>query len=422
MGLWKSYFEFPVIWKITIGFILGIIVGFIIGPPVAHNVGFYVVAQIFLRFLKFIVEPLIFFTLVLGAASINPKTLGKAGSSVIVVYIITSIIAASIGLGLGLALHPGRGFTLTGVKVSAPKPVSFTETALHWIPTNPFAALAQFQVIPTIVFALFVGIALAYLRISEEERIKEIAETTYKVFDALSEVMYKIVRFVLEVAPYGVFALIAINIGKSGIALLIPYGKLIAGVYSGVAIQIGVVYMAILLIARINPAKFFKAAYDAMLTAYVTRSSSGTLPVTMRVADQKLGIDRGLYSFTLPLGATINMDGTAIYQTMVAVFAADVINRTLTSGEMATVISAAVMASIGTAGVPSAGLIMLTVTLGSVGLPFAVIGIVAGIDVILDMVRTMNNVTGDLTVTTAIAKAFKLIDFSKGVWAEGKKA
>ena len=422
MGLWKSYFEFPVIWKITIGFVLGIIVGLVVGPPVAQNVGFYVVAQIFLRFLKFIVEPLIFFTLVLGAASINPKTLGKAGASVIVIYIITSIIAASIGLGLGLAIHPGRGFALTGVKVTPPKPVNFVETALHWIPTNPFAALAQFQVIPTIVFALFVGIALAYLRISEVERIREASEVTYKVFDAMSEVMYRIVRFVLEVAPYGVFALIAINIGKSGIALLLPYGKLIGGVYLGVALQIGIVYTSILLIARINPAKFFRGAYDAMLTAYVTRSSSGTLPVTMKVADEKLGIDRGLYSFTLPLGATINMDGTAIYQTMVAVFAADVINRTLTAGEMATVVSAAVMASIGTAGVPSAGLIMLTVTLGSVGLPFAVIGIVAGIDVILDMVRTMNNVTGDLTVTTAVAKAFKLIDFNKGVWVSGKKA
>jgi len=422
LGLWKSYFEFPVIWKITIGFVLGIIVGLVVGPPVAQNVGFYVVAQIFLRFLKFIVEPLIFFTLVLGAASINPKTLGKAGASVIVIYIITSIIAASIGLGLGLAIHPGRGFALTGVKVTPPKPVNFVETALHWIPTNPFAALAQFQVIPTIVFALFVGIALAYLRISEVERIREASEVTYKVFDAMSEVMYRIVRFVLEVAPYGVFALIAINIGKSGIALLLPYGKLIGGVYLGVALQIGIVYTSILLIARINPAKFFRGAYDAMLTAYVTRSSSGTLPVTMKVADEKLGIDRGLYSFTLPLGATINMDGTAIYQTMVAVFAADVINRTLTAGEMATVVSAAVMASIGTAGVPSAGLIMLTVTLGSVGLPFAVIGIVAGIDVILDMVRTMNNVTGDLTVTTAVAKAFKLIDFNKGVWVSGKKA
>ncbi len=422
MGLWKSYFEFPVIWKITIGFVLGIIVGLVVGPPVAQNVGFYVVAQIFLRFLKFIVEPLIFFTLVLGAASINPKTLGKAGASVIGIYIITSIIAASIGLGLGLAIHPGRGFALTGVKVTPPKPVNFVETALHWIPTNPFAALAQFQVIPTIVFALFVGIALAYLRISEVERIREVSEVTYKVFDAMSEVMYRIVRFVLEVAPYGVFALIAINIGKSGIALLLPYGKLIGGVYLGVALQIGIVYTSILLISRINPAKFFRGAYDAMLTAYVTRSSSGTLPVTMKVADEKLGINRGLYSFTLPLGATINMDGTAIYQTMVAVFAADVINRTLTAGEMATVVSAAVMASIGTAGVPSAGLIMLTVTLGSVGLPFAVIGIVAGIDVILDMVRTMNNVTGDLTVTTAVAKAFKLIDFNKGVWASGEKA
>jgi len=157
-----------------------------------------------------------------------------------------------------------------------------------------------------------------------------------------------------------------------------------------------------------------------MFTAFVTRSSLGTLPVTMRAADEKLGIDRGLYSFTLPLGATINMDGTAIYQRLVAIFAADIIGKHLTASQLATLATAAVMASVGTAGVPSAGLIMLTVTLTSVGLPVAVIPLIAGIDVILDMMRTMNNVTGDLAVTTATAKAFKLIDFSRGVWAEKK--
>ncbi len=418
MGFWKRYLEFPVIWKITIGFIIGIIVGLIVGP---QAVVLQPLGTFFLRLLKMIVMPLIFFTLVLGAASINPKTLGKAGGVVIVIYIITSFIAATIGISLALAFHPGQGFTLAGVTYKPPKPVNFLQTVLSWIPTNPFGALAQFQVIPTIIFALFVGISLAYLRVSEVSRIKEAAEVTYKVFDALSEVMYKIVRFVLEVAPYGVFALIAINIGKVGIGLLIPYGRLIGVEALGVAIQIGVVYTSILLIGRINPIKFFRAAAEPMVTAFVTRSSSGTLPVTMRAAEEKLGIDRGLYSFTLPLGATINMDGTAIYMTAVAVFAADIVGRTLTAGEIATVVTAAVMASVGAAGVPSAGLIMLTVTLGSVGLPFEVIGLVAGIDVILDMIRTMNNVTGDLTVTTFTAKLFHLIDFSKGVWAEGKK-
>ena len=414
MGFWQRYLSFPVIYKIAIGFILGIIAGLLIGPPITV---IKPLGDFFMRLLKMIVIPLIFFTLVLGSASIDPKKLGKAGGLIVVIYVITSFIAVSIGLAVGLAVHPGLGFTLPGVTYKPPKPVSFVETILSWIPTNPFGAMAQFQVIPTIIFALFVGIALAYLRVSDIPRVREAAETTYRVFDALSEVMYKIVRFVLEVAPYGVFALIAVIIGKTGVAIFMPYAKLIGAEALGIAIQIGVVYTSILLISGINPVKFFGAASEAMLTAFVTRSSSGTLPVTMRVADEKLGIDRGLYSFTLPLGATINMDGTAIYMALVAIFAADIVGRTLTASELATLAVAAVMASVGAAGVPSAGLIMLTVTLTSVGLPLEVIPIIAGIDVILDMMRTMNNVTGDLTVTTAIAKFCKLIDFKRGIWA-----
>ena len=414
MGFWQRYLSFPVIYKIAIGFILGIIAGLLIGPPITV---IKPLGDFFMRLLKMIVIPLIFFTLVLGSASIDPKKLGKAGGLIVVIYMITSFIAVSIGLAVGLAVHPGLGFTLPGVTYKPPKPVSFVETIISWIPTNPFGAMAEFKVIPTIIFALFVGIALAYLRVSEIPRVKEAAEVTYRVFDALSEVMYKIVKFVLEVAPYGVFALIAVIIGKTGVAIFVPYAKLIGAEALGIAIQIGVVYTSILLISGINPAKFFGAASEAMLTAFVTRSSSGTLPVTMRVADEKLGIDRGLYSFTLPLGATINMDGTAIYMALVAIFAADIVGRTLAAPELATLAVAAVMASVGAAGVPSAGLIMLTVTLTSVGLPLEVIPLIAGIDVILDMMRTMNNVTGDLTVTTAIAKFYKLIDFKKGIWA-----
>ncbi len=413
MSFWRKYLEFPVIYKIAIGFVIGIIVGLLVGPQIT---AVQPLGTFFMRLLKMIVMPLIFFTLVLGSASIDPKKLGKAGGLIVVIYIITSFIAVSIGLGIGLAVHPGAGFTLPGVTYKPPKPVSFLETILSWIPTNPFAALAEFKVIPTIIFALFVGLSLAFLRASDIPRVKEAAEVTYRVFDALSEVMYKIVKFVLEVAPYGVFALIAVVIGKTGVSIFVPYAKLIGAEALGIALQIGLVYTCILLIARINPIRFFRAASEAMLTAFVTRSSSGTLPVTMRVADQKLGIDRGLYSFTLPLGATINMDGTAIYMALVAIFAADIIGRTLTGAELATLAVAAVMASVGAAGVPSAGLIMLTVTLGSVGLPLEVIPLIGGIDVILDMMRTMNNVTGDLTVTTAIAKFFKLIDFKRGVW------
>ena len=357
MGFWQRYLSFPVIYKIAIGFILGIIAGLLIGPPITV---IKPLGDFFIRLLKMIVMPLVFFTLTLGAATIEPRKLGKAGGLVIIIYIITSFIAVSIGLSIGLAVHPGIGFTLPGVTFKPPKPVSFIDVVLSWIPTNPFGALAEGKVIPTIIFALIVGLALAFLRASEIPRVREAAEVTYRVFDALSEVMYKVVRFILEVAPYGVFALIAVVIGKTGIAIFVPYAKLIGSEALAIALQIGVVYSMILLIAGINPVKFFRAASEAMFTAFVTRSSSGTLPVTMRVADEKLGIDRGLYAFTLPLGATINMDGTAIYEGVVAIFAADIVGRMLTGGELATLAVAAVMASVGTAGIPGAGLIMLT--------------------------------------------------------------
>jgi Na+/H+-dicarboxylate symporter len=208
--------------------------------------------------------------------------------------------------------------------------------------------------------------------------------------------------------------------GQTGLDAIIPFGKLILSLGLAVFIHITITYLLVIMsgLVRKSPMAFLRGSKDAMLTALSIRSSSGTLPVTMSNADENLGIDEAIYSFTLPLGATINMDGTAMYQGVAAIFAANLIGQSLTISQQLVVLLTAVLASIGTAGVPGSGLIMLTMVLTQLGLPLSVVGFVAGIDPILDRIRTMNNVTGDLAVTTLIAKWNDGIDFNKGVWAE----
>lgn len=244
---------------------------------------------------------------------------------------------------------------------------------------------------------------------SENEKVRKSAETLLDAINGLAEAMYKIVNGVMQYAPIGVFALIAYVMAEQGVKVVGELAKVTAAVYVGLTLQILLVYFVLLKIYGIDPISFIKKAKDAMLTAFVTRSSSGTLPVTMRVA-KEMGISEGIYSFTLPLGATINMDGTALYQGVCTFFIANALGSHLTVGQQLTIVLTAVLASIGTAGVPGAGAIMLAMVLESVGLPLtdpnvaAAYAMILGIDAILDMGRTMVNVTGDLTGTAIVAK------------------
>ena len=413
----EKYLEFPIIYKIAIAFILGVVAAVVLGPSISFVKP---VGDIFLRLLKMLAMPIIFFTLVLGASNLELKKFGKVGGEVILFYFITSFIAATIGLIIAMIIKPGVGFSLEGVTftpVAAPK--SMIDTMVSWIPANPFEALATFNILPTIIFALMFGLALAHLKSSAKDHDRKIASTLIDVFDACSEIMFKIVKFVMEVAPYGVFALIAVNIGGKGLGIFVQYGRLLAADYIGMLLHILLVYGVVLRIFKVNPAKFFWGAKDAMVTAYVTRSSAGTLPVTMRCADERLGISKQIYSFSLPLGATINMDGTGLHMIIVAVMAANIVGHQLTLAEMLILIITVVMASVGTAALPSASLIMLVGVLSSVGLPLEIIGLIAGVDVVSDMMRTMTNVTGDLTCTTVMAKLNGLMDKRKGVWTKG---
>ncbi|GAB6101727.1 dicarboxylate/amino acid:cation symporter [Thermococcus atlanticus] len=422
-GLLRSYLDYPILQKILLGLILGAVVGLIAGHyGYAGAVKTYIkpFGDVFIRLLKMLVMPIVFASLVVGAASISPARLGKVGVKIVVYYLTTSAFAVALGIIMARVFKPGLGLHLaTGAKFSAKSAPSMVQTLLNIIPKNPFGALASGQVLPTIFFAIVLGIALTYLMESEDELIKKSAYTLFNAINGLAEAMYKIVGGVMQYAPIGVFALIAYVMAEQGMKVVGQLAKVTFAVYLGLILQILIVYFSLLKIFGMDPLKFLKKAKDAMLTAFVTRSSSGTLPVTMRVAREEMGIDKGIYSFTLPLGATINMDGTALYQGVCTFFIALAIGQHLTVSQQLTVVLTAVLASIGTAGVPGAGAIMLAMVLQSVGLPLtdpsvaAAYAMILGIDAILDMGRTMVNVTGDLAGTTIVAKTEGEIDLSK---------
>jgi len=427
MGLLRKYLDYPVLWKILYGLIFGAIFGLAAGHfGWIHFVETYVkpFGDLFVRLLKMLVMPIVLASLVVGAASISPARLGRVGVKIIVYYLATSAMAVFFGLVMGRLFNVGTGIHLgtgTGKAIEAKTP-SLVQTLLNIVPTNPFASLSKGAVLQTIFFAIVLGIAITYLMNRQEERVRKSAETLLRVFDGLAEAMYLIVNGVMQYAPIGVFALIAYVMAKEGLNVVGPLAKVVVAVYIGLFLQIVVTYFTLLKVFGIDPIKFIRKAKDAMLTAFVTRSSSGTLPVTMRVAEG-MGIDKGIYSFTLPLGATINMDGTALYQGVTVLFVANAIGHPLTIGQQLVVVLTAVLASIGTAGVPGAGAIMLAMVLQSVGLdltpgsPVALAyAMILGIDAILDMGRTMVNVTGDLTGTTIVAKTEGELDLSK--WAD----
>lgn len=419
-GAFDWYFKSNLLIRILIGLVAGAIVGIIFGPRI---VWLNPLGSLLINLLKMIVMPVVLSTLVVGAASINPSTLGKVGAKILLFYLITSAFAVAVGLLMGNLFKPGLGLDLgstadaVGKTLTQPK---FIDTLLAIIPKNPFGSISSGAVLPTIFFAITLGIAISYLRNNSSERIKNSGNMIFGFFDGLAESMYLIVKGVLQYAPIGVFALIAVVFGKQGAQAVGPLGTVTMAAFLGYILHAAVIYSLILVVNRINPLRFFINAKTPIITAFVTRSSSGTLPVTMKTMEENFGVSRNVYSFTLPLGATINMDGTAIYQGVCALFIGFAIGMPLSFGQQMTVILTAVLASIGTAGVPGAGAIMLLMVLNSVGLPVeagtpvaAAYAMILGIDAILDMGRTAVNVTGDITGTLVVAKSEKQVDLTR---------
>jgi Na+/H+-dicarboxylate symporter len=388
MKLWQQIF---------IALVAGLAVGMIIGPPAA---AIKPIGTVFINAIKMLIVPLIFVSLVCGVTSMHDMhKMGRIAVKTVVIYLLTTAVAITIGLGLGTLFQPGAGIDLGAAMAIEPKEApSLIDTFVGLIPKNPIGAMADGNVLQIIVFALLFGIAIN-LAGEPGQKIKQF-------FDWLAEVIYKLTAIVISFAPYGVFALMAWVAGTYGLDVLLPLGTVILAVYAGCVIHAVVVYGgAITFIAKLNPIRYFQGIAEAQAVAFTTTSSSGTLPVTMGCVQKNLGVSRGVSSFVLPLGATINMDGTALYQGVCALFVAQAYGIDLVFGDYVTIILTSTLASIGTAGVPGAGLIMLSLVLTSVGLPLEGVALIAGIDRILDMARTALNVTGDGAVSVLVAKS-----------------
>lgn len=393
--------------KITIGFIIGIILGFIIGPmadttPVIAN---YVlptlglIGRIFLALLKMLIVPLVFTSIIMGAASVgDPKVLGRIGIKTVVLYLLTTLVAIILGLVLANFIQPGIGLSLEGAAGEAKAAMSAFDVIESIFPANPLEALVSGRMLQVIVFALFLGVGASL--------IGEKGRKFLDVNESIAETMYKVTAMVMQLAPIGIFALIATTAAKYGFAVLAPFAKVILAVYIGCFLQMVIVYSGLVTaFTKKSPMWFFGGVKEAMLAAFVTRSSSAVLPISMKNVQDNLGVSEKVSAFVLPLGATINMDGTALYQGVCALFVAQAFGIHLNLAAQVGIVLTGTLASIGTAGVPGAGLIMLSMVLASAGLPIEGIGLVAGIDAVLDMARTCVNVTGDMCVATVVAKS-----------------
>ena len=351
---------------------------------------------------------LIFVSLVVGVMSMGNdlKKMGIIGGKTLGLYLLTTTIAVTIGLVFGTILQPGKSIDISAAtEIQTSQFPGFIETIVNLVPKNPVYSLAQGNVLQIIVFAILIGIAISLAG----EKGKPVAS----LFESMADVVYKLTAMIMQVAPIGVFGLMAWVVGKYGIDMMRPLLMVIVGVYCACIVHIGIVILgSVKLLGKLSPIKFLKGIISPLTFAFVSTSSSGTLPLSISAAQENLGISRKISSFVLPLGATINMYGTAIYQGVTALFVAQAYGIELGFNQYIIIILTSTLASIGTAGVPGAGLIMLSLVLTSVGLPIEGVAIIAGIDRILDMARTCVNVTGDCMVALVVGKSENEVDLN----------
>ncbi|ARK32241.1 dicarboxylate/amino acid:cation symporter [Halalkalibacter krulwichiae] len=393
--------------KIIIALVLGVVVGLgfnALAPNLFEPVDAYFLTplgQIFLKLITMLVVPLVFFSIVLGAAGMgDTKKLGRIGSKTVGFYMITTAIAISLAFAIALLIQPGQeGLMADGdAHYEAQEPPPVIETLLNIIPTNPISALATGEMLQIIFFAVMIGFALAHLG----EKTKGI----YRIFEQGNDIMMYLVTVAMKLAPYGAFALIASALGKQGFDALSSMGIYMFCVILALVLHATIVYSGVVyFLGKMNPIQFFKNFFPAMTVAFSTSSSNATLPISMKTAQERLGVSKPISGFVQPLGATINMDGTAIMQAVATVFIAQVFAVPLTFGDLVTVVLIATLASIGTAGVPGVGMIMLAMVLQSVNVPVEGIALVLAVDRILDMLRTALNITGDAACAVFVERS-----------------
>ncbi len=394
--------------RIVLAMILGAVSGILLGllaPTLFATLDanlFEPLGKIFIRSIKMLVVPIVFFSLLVGTAGIgDPKRLGRIGSKTLLLYLFTTSVAIIIGLLLGNLFTPGVGIDIV-VDVASMESIespSLIETLLNIVPDNPLRSMVEGEMLQVIFFALLVGIALAQTRVGRE------GEQLYQIGEALSELFMRIITMIMQLAPFGVFALIASATGGQGLDVLAGMLKYMVLILLGLVFHAATTYGLLLRIwGKVSPILFYKQLIQVLLMGFSTSSSSATLPLTIRNIERRLGVSPKVSGFVLPLGATINMDGTAMMQGLATLFIAQAYNIDLSIVQQATVVLIAVMASIGTAGVPGVGIITLSMVLQSVGLPLEGIGLILGVDRLIDMFRTATNIAGDATVAILVAR------------------
>ena len=407
--------------KIFIGLMAGVICGVIfnlfvpasyVRDTIIIDGICYVIGNGFIKLMKMLVVPLVFCSLVCGASAIgDTKTLGKVGGKTIAFYLATTAIAVTVAISVATLIKPGIGLNMNMIEtenVTVAEKTSAVDTLLDIIPDNPFSSLANGNMLQVIVFFFFVGILLA--------KMGERAELVANFFSQFNDLMMEMTNLVMSFAPIGVFFMLTRTFANLGFDAFIPLLKYMGSVVLGLGVQCFVVYMILLFVfTRLNPFKFIKKFFPVMAFAFSTSTSNATIPLNIETLEEKIGVSRKVSSFTIPLGATINMDGTSIMQGVAVVFAAQAYGINLGISGYLTVIATATLASIGTAGIPSVGLVTLTMVFSAVGLPVEAITLIMGIDRILDMLRTAVNVTGDAVCTTVVAYQNK--DLDKEVFA-----
>ena len=389
--------------QILVALILSVCAGLVIGPEGLPFVNKWIapIGTIFINFIKMMIVPVVTCSLIVGVTSLggDNKKLGRISAKTICLYLITTAVAIVLGFAVAGIIQPGVGLDIAGkVAPKVKEAPTFMQVLVNMVPTNPIDAMAKGQILPVIIFALLVGIGITQL---DEKRSRFLMD----LYDAGAEVCYKIIAMVMKFAPLGVFALLLPVVCKNGPKVLLPLLSVILAVAIGCTLQCILVYSTLAsTMGGVNPVKFFRGMSEAMMLAFTTCSSAAALPVNMKNCQEKLGLSREVTSFVLPLGCTINMDGTALYMGVCSLFVANAFGVNLTTSDMIMIVFTGTLASIGTAGVPGAGLIMLAMVLQAVQLPMEGLALVAGIDRVLDMFRTCVNITGDGAVCCVVDK------------------
>ena len=401
--------------KILVALLLGSITGIIVfqlpdgvfKDTILINGVFQLVGQLFLRGIMMLVVPLVFISLANGAASMGDiKKLGRVGGKTVAFYLTTTAVAVAIALSLGYFLKPGAGLDLEmikAVKTTAATKTPLVQTLYEMVPKNITLAMSDGNMLQIIIVAVLVGIGLSLLGKKGESLIN--------LLENLNDLIMKLVDIVMNFASIGVFGLIAKTFATVGYVAMIPLMKYILTIYLGLILVSVLGYASLLKgFTGLSIKKFYKKFFPAMSVAFSTASSNATVPVNLDICEKKLGVSKGIAAFTIPLGATVNMNGTAIMQGVATFFVAQAYGIPVTLGMMATVVLTSTIASIGTAGVPGASIIMLSMVFQSVGLPLEGIGLIMGVDRLVDMGRTVVNITGDAICTVIIAKQEKELD------------